>query len=128
MTLPVFEMRDVSFGYDSRPVLEGVNLEVAEGGFVSIIGPNGGGKSTLLKLLLGLLEPQRGQVRVFGESVEGRPIRAARVPRLAPDVGAAPGESTAAASGDDERVPRVLVCGNIHGLERISSETIRGTL
>lgn len=67
MTAPVFEMRDLSFAYDSRPVLEDVNLEVAEGGFVSIIGPNGGGKSTLLKLLLGLLEPQRGQVRVFGQ-------------------------------------------------------------
>jgi zinc transport system ATP-binding protein len=63
---PVFELRGVDFAYDSRLVLEDVNLEVAEGGFVSIIGPNGGGKSTLLKILLGLLEPRRGRVKVFG--------------------------------------------------------------
>ena len=64
----VFELKNVSFGYDSRLVLENVDLEAPEGGFISIIGPNGGGKSTLLKLLLGLLEPQRGTVRVFGET------------------------------------------------------------
>ena len=67
MTAPVFEMRGLSFAYAARAVLEDVDLEVAEGSFVSIIGPNGGGKSTLLKLLLGLIEPQRGSVRVFGE-------------------------------------------------------------
>ena len=68
MSTPVFELRNVSFSYDVRPILEDVSLEVPEGGFVSIIGPNGGGKSTLLKLLLGLLSPQRGEVRVFGQT------------------------------------------------------------
>jgi zinc transport system ATP-binding protein len=72
MTASVFELKGVSFGYDTRLVLENVNLEAPEGGFISIIGPNGGGKSTLLKLLLGLIEPQRGTVRVFGE----KPTRA----------------------------------------------------
>jgi zinc transport system ATP-binding protein len=72
VSVPVFEFDRVSFAYDDRPVLEGVDLSLDPGGVVSIIGPNGGGKSTLLKLLLGLLEPQRGSVRVFGE----RPQRA----------------------------------------------------
>lgn len=73
MTGPVFELRDVSFGYDERLVLDRANLSVAEGGFISIIGPNGGGKSTLLKLLLGLLDPHKGTVRVFGQKPrEGR--------------------------------------------------------
>lgn len=67
MSAPVFELRSVSFAYDSRMVLEDVDLVVGEGGLVSIIGPNGGGKSTLLKLLLGLLEPQRGTIRVLGQ-------------------------------------------------------------
>jgi zinc transport system ATP-binding protein len=67
MSTPVFELQDVSFGYDSRLAIEDATISVDEGGFISIIGPNGGGKSTLLKLLLGLLRPQRGRVRVFGE-------------------------------------------------------------
>ena len=66
MSTPVFELRDVTFGYDARPILEHANLSVEQVGFISIIGPNGGGKSTLLKLLLGLLQPQAGEVRVFG--------------------------------------------------------------
>ena len=66
MSTPVFELQDVSFGYDSRLAIEDATISVDEGGFISIIGPNGGGKSTLLKLLLGLLRPQRGRVRVFG--------------------------------------------------------------
>jgi zinc transport system ATP-binding protein len=64
---------DVSFGYDPRrPVLENVSLEIPEGQFVAIAGPNGGGKTTLLRLIVSLSRPQRGTVRVFGE-----PVRAA---------------------------------------------------
>ncbi len=68
---PVVELRNVSFGYPpaglEQPVLEDVTLEIAPDEFLGIIGPNGGGKTTLLKLILGLLEPQRGTVRVFGQ-------------------------------------------------------------
>ena len=61
---------DVSFGYDPRrPVLENVSLEIPEGQFVAIAGPNGGGKTTLLRLIVSLSRPQRGTVRVFGEPV-----------------------------------------------------------
>jgi zinc transport system ATP-binding protein len=47
-------------------VLEGINLDLEEGDFLGLIGPNGGGKSTLLKVMLGLIEPNRGEVRIFG--------------------------------------------------------------
>lgn len=63
---PVIQLQDVSFAYDGPPVLEEVNLLVYEGDFVSVVGPNAGGKTTLLKLILGLLKPARGSVRVFG--------------------------------------------------------------
>ena len=57
---------DLWFSYDGYPVLEDVNLSIPQGDFVSVVGPNGGGKTTLLKLVLGLLRPSQGEVRVFG--------------------------------------------------------------
>ncbi len=59
--------------YDSQTVLEDINLIVRESDFIGLIGPNGGGKTTLLKTLLGLLQPTRGTIRIMGKSVaEGR--------------------------------------------------------
>jgi zinc transport system ATP-binding protein len=66
MKKPVVLMEDVSFSYDALPVLEKVNLEVAELDFMSVVGPNAGGKTTLLKLILGLLRPDSGRIQVFG--------------------------------------------------------------
>ena len=60
----------LSFSYDGHPVLEDVNLSIPQGDFVSVVGPNGGGKTTLLKLMLGLLRPSHGEVRVFGVTPE----------------------------------------------------------
>jgi len=51
---------------EGHPVLEDIDLELDEGDFLGLIGPNGGGKSTLLKVMLGLIEPDRGTVRIFG--------------------------------------------------------------
>lgn len=64
---PVVELDGVSFGYRAGiRVLEDVSLAVAPGEFVAIAGPNGGGKTTLLRLVLGLERPSEGTVRVFG--------------------------------------------------------------
>lgn len=60
------ELNNVHFSYNGAPVLQDVSLDVAEGAFLAVLGPNGGGKSTLLKLLLGLLSPQSGTVSVLG--------------------------------------------------------------
>ncbi len=70
----VIEVKQVSFAYGDVPVLEKVDLEVPEGEFLGIVGPNAGGKSTLLKLLLGLLRPQQGEIRIFGQP----PVKARR--------------------------------------------------
>lgn len=67
MTLPIIEVKDLSFYYNGQEVLHDINLSVNQGDFVSIIGPNGGGKTTLVKLLLGLLVPDKGTVRVNGK-------------------------------------------------------------
>jgi zinc transport system ATP-binding protein len=68
MPLPIVVMRNVAFAYNGEPVLTDVNLSVRQQDFIAVIGPNGGGKTTLLKLMLGLLKPDRGSVRVNGES------------------------------------------------------------
>jgi len=62
----VIEVRDLTFSYGAAPVLERIWLEVPDGELLGIVGPNAGGKSTLLKLILGLLEPQSGSVHVLG--------------------------------------------------------------
>ena len=58
----LIELRDVTVRYDRRVVLDGINLSVDEGDFVAITGPNGGGKTTLLRVLLRLMKPTRGEV------------------------------------------------------------------
>ncbi|MCD6534754.1 MAG: ABC transporter ATP-binding protein [Deltaproteobacteria bacterium] len=67
---PIIKITNLDFSYHEHPVLETVNLEIQEGELGSIIGPNGGGKTTLLKLILGLLQPDRGRIEIFGESPE----------------------------------------------------------
>lgn len=70
---PVIEVEDVSFSYGGPPVLEHVSLTVPRGEFLGLVGPNGGGKSTLLKVILGLLEPSAGEVWLLGQRpVQGR--------------------------------------------------------
>jgi zinc transport system ATP-binding protein len=64
---PAIDIHALNFSYGSVPTLSGVDLEVAEGEFLGIVGPNAGGKSTLLKLVLGLLKPQSGLIEVLGQ-------------------------------------------------------------
>jgi zinc transport system ATP-binding protein len=65
---PAVEIRNLYFRYGDVPVLEDVNLVINPGRFVCFAGPNGGGKTTLFKVVLGLLQPQAGSVRVLGRS------------------------------------------------------------
>lgn len=69
----IVSLKDVSFSYDKHPLIRHVNLEVKENDFLGLIGPNGGGKTTIIKLILGLLEPDSGKIEVFGKTPkEGR--------------------------------------------------------
>jgi energy-coupling factor transport system ATP-binding protein len=82
---PAVELRGVRFSYAGDAVLRGVDLEVARGEFVAVMGRNGAGKSTLLKHCIGLLQPEQGYVRVLG-----RDTREIAVEELARDVGYVP--------------------------------------
>jgi len=68
--VPAVTMQDVSFAYNGRTALQNVNLTIPDRDFAWIVGPNGGGKSTLVKLMLGLLRPARGAVRLLGQPPE----------------------------------------------------------
>ncbi len=66
------EVSRLCYALEGREILTDVDLRVADGDFLAILGPNGGGKTTLLRLMLGLIRPSRGEVRLLG----GPPARA----------------------------------------------------
>ena len=74
-------VRGVWAGYDGRPALEDVTLELARGALVAIFGPNGGGKTTLLKLIADLIQPWSGEVSVLGAPAGVEARRVAYVPQ-----------------------------------------------
>ncbi len=64
---PVLEIQGVSYSYGKNRVLDNVNLSLARGDFLALIGPNGGGKTTLIRLILGVLSPDCGTIQLFGK-------------------------------------------------------------
>lgn len=64
---PCIQVEHVSFSFGELPVLADISFEIWRGDYVGIIGPNGGGKTTLLKILLGLLQPTSGSIQLFGQ-------------------------------------------------------------
>jgi len=74
----LISFQDVALGYDGVPVLEGLVLDVHRGDFLALVGPNGCGKSTILKGMAGILEPLRGRI---SREIDGRPVRFGYVPQ-----------------------------------------------
>jgi len=66
----IIELTNVCFSYSREYTIKDVSLQVHKGDYVGIIGPNGGGKSTLLKLMLGLLKPKEGAIKLFGTDIK----------------------------------------------------------
>ncbi|MFH2021059.1 MAG: metal ABC transporter ATP-binding protein [archaeon] len=67
MKTSLVEFKNVSFSYGAQPVLHNVNFSISKKDFFGIIGPNGGGKTTLIKLVLGFLKPNTGHIKLFGK-------------------------------------------------------------
>jgi zinc transport system ATP-binding protein len=70
----IISMRNVEFGYDEVPCLEEANVDIYAGEFVAVTGQNGAAKSTLLKLILGLLKPWKGEVQLASHNAQGRKL------------------------------------------------------
>jgi len=80
---PLVELNQVAFSFGTEPVLEDISLHLHPGQFAALVGPSGAGKTSLLKLILGVLQPTHGEVRINGESLNGRPApRVGYVPQL----------------------------------------------
>jgi ABC-type Mn2+/Zn2+ transport system ATPase subunit len=78
MAEAIVSFQDVALGYDGIPVLEGLTLDVHAGDFIALLGPNGCGKSTILKGMAGIIQPFRGRIRCV---LSGRPVRFGYVPQ-----------------------------------------------
>ena len=65
----VLSIKDLRMSYGDKEVLKGINLEVHKGQIIGYIGANGAGKSTTVKILLGIINEYQGEVRIFGEDI-----------------------------------------------------------
>ena len=81
MPHPIIQISELYAAYDEKTVLRNVNLSVYERDFLGIIGPNGGGKTTLIKNILGLHQPQKGKIRFYKEGKEVPEINMGYLPQ-----------------------------------------------
>ena len=81
MTNPIIQVDGLSASYDHKTVLSQVNLTVYEHDFLGVIGPNGGGKTTLIKSILGLHQPDTGKIRFFKQGKEVSEIKMGYLPQ-----------------------------------------------
>jgi len=78
---PLIKINNLTVGYNKIPALKNVNLEVFENDFIGVIGPNGGGKTTLLKAILGLIKPFSGTIE-FGKDINGSKKQIGYLPQV----------------------------------------------
>lgn len=69
MNEPVLSLKNISYMYEDKPVLKNISLDIPKGAFMGLVGPNGGGKTTLIKIILGLVKPDEGSAELFGQPV-----------------------------------------------------------
>ena len=69
---PLIELKNIAFGYGKTPVVKDIDLHIHPGQFAALVGPSGAGKTSLLKLILGTLQPTHGQITMNGATLQGR--------------------------------------------------------
>lgn len=66
----IIKLENISFAYDSKTILKSINLDIQRGTFMGLVGPNGGGKTTLINIILGLLKPDSGNIFLHDEPID----------------------------------------------------------
>ena len=67
--VPIFDVKNLNFSVRGQKILSSISLEIFNGEYIAIIGPNGGGKTTLIRMLLGLEKPTNGEIKLFGKKL-----------------------------------------------------------
>lgn len=80
-TETLISLRDVTMQFDRKVTLNDINLDICRGDFIAITGPNGGGKTTLLRIILRLLDPSKGSVTYLGDKGSGKRLRIGYLPQ-----------------------------------------------
>ncbi len=119
---PVLDVRDVWLAYDGKEVLRGVTLSAQAGEFVALMGRNGSGKTSLFRSIVGLVKPQRGQMRVNGQDVVGQSTA-----DICRQVGYVPQNPDALLFADAVR-DELLVTLRNHGLDETTAPVAPGEL
>jgi len=78
---PVISVKNLSVAYQQKPVLSDINVNLPESNLIGVIGPNGSGKTTMLKTIMGLMKPLKGQVKLWGKSIKKVRNRISYVPQ-----------------------------------------------
>ena len=68
--VPIFDVKNLNFSVRGQKILSHISLEIFNSEYVAIIGPNGGGKTTLIRMLLGLEKPTDGDIKLFGKKLK----------------------------------------------------------
>ena len=68
--VPIFDVKNLGFRVRGQVILENISFEIYHGEYIAIIGPNGGGKTSLIRLLLGLEKPSSGEIKIFGKRLD----------------------------------------------------------
>src|SRR5690625_2375863 len=69
MNNPILSLENVTFSYNNKTIVKEIDFSISQGAFVGLVGPNGGGKTTLIKMILGLLEPHEGTIKLFNQPI-----------------------------------------------------------
>ncbi len=83
MIEPAIKINALNFSFDNIAILENINMTIEQGDFAGLVGPNGGGKTTLLKLILGLYKAQSGQIKIFAQPLKNQRKKIGYVPQYA---------------------------------------------
>lgn len=112
----IISLENVSFSYNQQPVLQEIDLSIYQGQFIGIIGPNGSGKTTMLKLISGILAPQTGKIKIFNQEISTIPRK-----KIAKIISLVPQDSYISYN---YKVKEVVFMGRIPYINQWKGETI----